>query len=242
MIIQSRSNIRVRRMAALKDKKFRREYGEYLVEGIKMVTECIEAGCEVTSVMCTPEYASVSADAVVVTRDVFEYISDEKSPQGVIASVKIPRTPVSAPEDRCILLDGLQDPGNVGTIIRTANAAGFGEIYLVGCADPYSPKSVRASMSGVFFTKLMRCTADEALDALRDVPLVSADMDGENVFGFNAPDKFCLCIGNEGSGLSQKVRSASAYTVRVPMRSTCESLNAAVSAGILMYVINGAKL
>lgn len=242
MIIQSRSNPRVRHMASLKDKKFRNECGEYLVEGAKMVSECISAHCEVTSLMCTQEYADLYPNATVVTRDVFGYISDEKSPQGILASVKLPKNNIAAPENNCILLDGLQDPGNVGTIIRTANAAGYGEIYLVGCADPFSPKSVRASMSGVFFTKLMRCTTDEALTALAKIPLISADMNGANVFRFSAPTKFCLCIGSEGSGLSEKIRSASQYAVRIPMRPTCESLNAAVSAGIMMYILSGAQI
>lgn len=241
MKLESKSNPKVRAMAALKEKKFRKERGEYLVEGVKMVSECISAGCEITSLMCTEEYLPRFASATEVSRAVYEFISDEKSPQGVIASVKIPVMPVAAPQGRCVLLDGLQDPGNVGTIIRTANAAGYGDIYLVGCADPFSPKAVRASMSGVFFTRIMQGSAQEVLSALGGVPLVCADMDGESAYGFAAPDKFCLCIGSEGSGLSEEVRHAAAHTVKIPMRPTCESLNAAVSAGILMYLLKGAE-
>ena len=96
-------------------------------------------------------------------------------------------------------------------------------------------------MSGVFFAKIMQGTADEVLSALSDTPIICADMDGENAYSFSAPQKFCLCIGNEGSGLSQKVRSAAQYTVKIPMRPTCESLNAAVSAGILMYLLGRAE-
>lgn len=243
MFIESKSNPKVRAMAALKEKKFRRERGEYLVEGVKMVSECIAAGCEITAVMCTEEYASRFPQATILSRAAYESISDEKSPQGVIASVKIPALSVRPPEGRCLLLDGLQDPGNVGTIIRTANAAGFGELYLVGCADAFSPKAVRASMSGVFFTRIMQCAeAGEALAALSGVPLVCADMNGQNVYSFTPPEKFCLCIGNEGSGLSDIVRNAAAFTVSIPMRSSCESLNAAVSAGILMYLLKGAEI
>lgn len=241
MLIQSRSNPRVKALAALKEKKFRRERGEYLVEGVKMVTECMAAGCDVTCVACTEEYAEMFPDALILSRQVFEYVSDERTPQGVIASVKLPQTAPVAPTGRCILLDGLQDPGNVGTIIRTANAAGYGDIYAVNCADPFSPKCVRSSMSGVFFARIMTGTADEVLSVLDGVPLICADMDGENVYDFAPPEKFCLCIGSEGSGLSNIVRGAARSTVKIPMRPTCESLNAAVSAAILMYLLIGAE-
>lgn len=236
MIIQSRTNPKVKAMAALKDKKFRRLRGEYLVEGVKMVEECLSAGCEVLSVMCTEECAAMFPGADVVSREVFSAVSDEKTPQGVIAAVRLPRVALRPPRGRCLLLDGLQDPGNVGTIIRTANAAGYTDLYLVNCADPFSPKAVRASMSGVFFVDIMQGSAEEALAALNGVPLVCADMGGVSAYEFCPPPTFCLCIGSEGSGLSTAVRAAADYVVGVPMRPTCESLNAAVSAGILMYL------
>ena len=241
MLIQSRSNPKVRALAALKEKKFRRERGEYLVEGVKMVSESIAAGCEVTCVACTEEYRDRFAGALVLSRQVFEYVSDERTPQGVIASVKLPSVAPVPPSGRCVLLDGLQDPGNVGTIIRTANAAGYGEIYAINCADPFSPKCVRSSMSGIFFARVMTGRAEDVLGALGGVPLVCADMGGQSAYGFKAAEKFCLCIGSEGSGLSEAVRGAADYTVSIPMRPTCESLNAAVSAGILMYLLNGAE-
>ena len=241
MIIQSRSNEKAKALAALKEKKFRRERGEYLVEGYKMVSECIAAGMEVTAVACTEEYSAYFPGAMIVSRAVFEYISDERTPQGVIASVRIPANVIVRPHGRCILLDGLQDPGNVGTIIRTANAAGYGQIYMINCADPFSPKCVRSSMSGVFFAEIMQGSAEEVLSAIDGTPLVCADMNGENAYNFRAPEKFCLCIGSEGSGLSSAVRGAAQFTVKIPMRPTCESLNAAVSAGILMYLLHGAE-
>lgn len=241
MLIQSRSNPKVKALAALKEKKFRRERGEYLVEGVKMVSECVAAGCDVTCIACTEEYADRFEGALVLSRQVFEYVSDERTPQGVIASVKMPETLPVAPSGRCILMDGLQDPGNVGTIIRTANAAGYGEIYAINCADPFSPKCIRSTMSGIFFARVMTGSCSQVLDVLDGVPLICADMDGVDMYKFNAPEKFCLCIGSEGSGLSEAVRSAAAYTVKIPMRATCESLNAAVSAGILMYSLTDAE-
>lgn len=235
MIITSKSNPLIKEISKLADKKYRRQLGQYLVEGTKPVNECIAAGCDVQKIVCSEELADRYREAVVVSRGVFESVSSEKSPQGVIAVVAMPKTDLKPPQNSCILLDGLQDPGNLGTIIRTANAAGYGEIYLINCADTYSPKAVRASMSGIFFVKIYQGEREEVLSALTETPLICADMDGEDIFDFYPPEKYCLCIGSEGSGISAAVFEKSAYKVKIPMRNTCESLNAAVSAGIAMY-------
>ena len=155
--------------------------------------------------------------------------------------MKIPTSPLVPPQGRCLLLDGVSDPANVGAVIRTAAAAGYREIYLADCADPYAPKSVRASMSGIFFCKLLCGTREAILETLGGVPLIAADMDGEDVFSFVPPEKHCICIGNEGNGLSEEVRARAAHTVGIPMQHPVESLNAAVSAGIMMYLMGYAK-
>ncbi len=241
MVITSRSNPTVREFAKLGDKKYRKETGKYLVEGTKPVREGITAGCRIDKVVCTGDNAALFDGAVVVSDEVFSYISSEKTPQGVIASVQIPQNPISRPSERCLLLDRLQDPGNIGTIIRTANAAGYREIYMINCADPYSPKAVRASMSGIFFAEIMQGAEEEILDVLDGVPLICADMDGEDIFEFSPPEKFCLCIGNEGCGISSAIGKRASHTISIPMAKTCESLNAGVSAGIAMYVLKYLK-
>ena len=237
MVITSKSNPIIKTVASLAEKKFRKQTGLYLVEGIKTVKECIAAGCEIDRIICTEDNESLFAGATVVSDAVFKSISCEKTPQGVIAVVKIPVSVLQTPEKSCLLLDCLQDPGNLGTVIRTANPAGYSDIYLINCTDPYSPKAVRASMSGIFFVNIHTGSREEVLDALKDVPLICADMDGENIFEFTPPEKFCLCIGNEGGGISEEVFAQASHTVKIPMRNTCESLNAAVSAGIAMYVL-----
>ena len=237
MIITSKANPLIKKIASLGEKKFRKEYGEYLIEGVKPVNECRAAGFEITCVVCTENLSANYPDAVVVTDELFCRISSEKSPQGVLAAVKLPDTGMKAPKGSCLLLDRLQDPGNLGTIIRTANAAGYEDVYLINCADAFSPKAVRASMGGIFYVSVHEGSDDEVLKTLSGVPLICADMSGENVFEFNPPEKFCLCIGNEGSGLSLKVRSCADHTVKIPMRTSCESLNAGVSAAIAMYAL-----
>ena len=236
MIITSKSNSLIKDIIKLQaDKKFRIAQKEYIVEGIKPVKECVSAGCAVKKIVCTEDLSADFDGVQIVSDSVFNAISSEKTPQGVLAIVALPENIIQPPEKSCILLDRLQDPGNLGTIIRTANAAGYNEIYAINCTDAYSPKAVRASMSGIFFVKFYSGNCEEILSALNGVPLISADMSGENIFKFNPPEKFCLCIGNEGGGLSSEIKVKSQFKVKIPMQETCESLNAAVSAGIAMY-------
>ncbi len=243
MILTSKNNPLIKETAALKDKKARKQQGMFLVEGRKMAMECQRSDFEIDRVFVAESYDGeipfTEEKIVRVSDDVFRFLSDEKSPQGILCRIKIPTRALTAPTGKCLLLDGVADPGNVGTIIRTANAAGYEEIYLTEeSADPYSPKSVRASMSGVFFTKIYRANRAEILSILSDTPIVVADMGGVNVFSFQAPECFALAIGNEANGISDMVQEKAAHTVKIPMQSTQESLNAAISAGIIMYVLN----
>ena len=239
MIILSRQNPLVKELASLKEKKGRRRTGTFLVEGHKMVREAVASGMDVVRLILREDYAgeTYGLPAVLLGQDAFAAVCDEKTPQGIAAEVAIPLRSVQPPQGRCLLLDGLQDPANVGAIIRTAVAAGYEDVYLAGCADPFSPKSVRASMSGVFFARIMQGTQEEILSAIAGMPVIAADMGGEDVFSYVAPEKFCLAVGSEGSGLSALVRSRADVTVRIPMDARTESLNAAVSAGILMYAL-----
>lgn len=243
MILTSKNNPLIKETAALKDKKARKQQGMFLVEGRKMAVECQRSDFEIDRVFVAESYDGeipfTEEQIVRVSDDVFRFLSDEKSPQGILCRIKIPTRALTAPKGKCLLLDGVADPGNVGTIIRTANAAGYEEIYLTEeCADPYSPKSVRASMSGLFFTRLCRGAREDVLSILKGTPLIVADMDGENVFTFPAPSQFTLAIGNEANGISCETEQAATHTVKIPMKETQESLNAAVSAGIIMYVLN----
>ncbi len=243
MILTSKNNPLVKETAALKEKKARRETGLFLVEGVKMSRECQKSGLEIERVFVTEKYSGEEFDeskTVVVSEDILRFISDEKTPQGVVCRVKIPVNPLASPQGRCLILDGVSDPGNMGAIIRTANAAGYDELYLTkDCTDPYSPKSVRASMSGVFFTRIYIGERDEILSLFKSsgTPIFAADMNGENVFTFQPPEKFAIAIGNEANGISAETFSSASRALRIPMQKTQESLNAAVAAGISMYLL-----
>lgn len=242
MVITSKSNSKIKETAKLvADRKYREESGLYVVEGIKPVNECIAAECGVSEIICVESLAGNYPSAIIVTESVFKSVSSEKSPQGVLAVVKTPVFDMVPPEGSCLLLDKIQDPGNLGTILRTANAAGYKDIYLINCTDAYSPKCVRASMSGIFFVRIHVGDRETIMKTLEGVPLVCGALDGENIFDFVPPAKFCLCIGNEGGGISREILEVSDYKVKIPMTDTCESLNAAVSAGIAMYQLKNSK-
>lgn len=243
MILTSKNNPLIKETASLKEKKGRKQHGAFLVEGRKMAQECQRSGLTIERVFLSESYqgdfCGEESKIVRVSEDVFAYLSDEKTPQGVLCRVKIPQKTLYPPKGKCLFLDGVSDPGNLGAILRTANAAGYNEVYLTNdCVDPYAPKSVRASMSGLFFTQLYFGEREEILHALQGVPLYVADMDGENVFTASAPERFALAIGNEANGISEAVFARATKTVRIPMSETQESLNAAVSAGIIMYLLN----
>lgn len=242
-MITSRQNDRIKEVKSLFQKKYRDQKGLYIVEGVKMVAEAIDKGLSIKSIFATENGYSLLKDRVntsieiqLVSDNVFTAISDEVTPQGVIAIIEKPQNIFFIAEKSCLLLDGVADPKNVGAIIRTAAASGYTEIYTLNCADAYSPKSVRASMSGIFAVKTYNL--EDVNELLKiNLPLVIADMKGENAFDSDIKERFCLVIGNEGHGVSQQVRKMARHTVSIPMQNGIESLNASVSAGILMYAL-----
>lgn len=255
-VITSKNNPVVKRAASLKDKKGRREYGAFLVEGEKMTAECLDSEIDVLRVYFCENYAGkyekrildaikrrgLQEDKIVrLSSSAFACLSEEKTPQGVICEALMPKNEIQEPTGDSLLLDGVSDPGNLGTIIRTANAAGYKEIYLVSCADAYSPKCVRSSMSGVFFTKLYNADRETTLSVLKNTPVLAADMGGENVFTCDAPERFVLAIGNEANGLSEEVKNAAAKTIAIPMSGEQESLNAGIAAAVCMYTLRRDK-
>ncbi|MBP5372665.1 MAG: RNA methyltransferase, partial [Clostridia bacterium] len=127
------------------------------------------------------------------------------------------------------------DPGNVGTVIRTAAALGIKSVYLIDCADAYSPKCVRSSMCGIYFVDIYALSYEEAENIFDGADLFIADMGGENVFDMKAEDDFCLVIGSESHGVSNFFRERAKKTIAIPMSANMESLNAAISCSKILY-------
>lgn len=246
-MITSKQNSFIKEIRSLSDKKFRDKLNLYIAQGVKLVREAFSLGLPIVAVVGTEKGLSEvdlslsQARVETVSEDVFQSIGQEVSPQGVIAVIIKPENTLVKPKSSCLLLDGVSDPTNVGAIIRTAAAAGYEIVYLTeDCADPFSPKSVRASMSGVFRVKIVRADRERLLEII-DKPIIVADMQGEDLYSFKTNGEFCLVIGNEGHGVSQTLKDRAQKTVSISMQNDMESLNAAVSAGLLMYGLKNAK-
>lgn len=240
-MIISKQNALIKEIRSLLSKKFRDSLNRYVVEGVKMVNEAFALGQKVLTVISTEkclEMLNVSGiEITLVSDEVYASVSDEKSPQGVLAVIQKPQSLAVEQDADCVLLDGVADPGNVGTIIRTMACAGYKHLYVTAdCADPFSPKAVRSSMSGIYHVNVIRVDRERLLESIHK-PLVVADMNGENVFETTVKSPLCLVIGNEARGISSTVKAIAVKTVKIPMEKGMESLNAGVSTGILMYAL-----
>ena len=232
----------------LKNRAARQAAGLYLVEGVKMVEEALQSGLARTLLydMERPSvYEAMAAhadcEAYAVSPHILAAVCDTKTPQGIAALVDLPAPPTpDALGPLIIALDGVQDPGNVGTILRTADAAGFtGALLSEECADLYSPKCLRATMGSIFRLKALVCAnLAQSLSALKDggYSLLCGELNGTPFYSRGAlGEKLCLVIGSEGNGVSQAVSAVCTHRLTLPMRGGAESLNAAVAAGIMMY-------
>ena len=215
----------------------RREAGEYLGDGVKLLEEALCWEAPLTTVVVTegaqvPELPQ-GVRAIQVPQDVMETISPMNTPQGALFLARLPET--TLPER----LDGVQDPGNVGTIWRTADALGADGLLLVnGCADPYGPKTVRASMGACFRLPVWEAGPEElcALLERSGLPLYATALQADTVSLEQAGLGRCaVIIGSEGRGVSQSLLDRSGQTIRIPMRSRCESLNAAAAASVVLW-------
>ncbi|MCL1964114.1 MAG: RNA methyltransferase [Firmicutes bacterium] len=252
--VHSGQNPRVRALRDLKQAKVRQETGCFLVEGVKLCAEALR-DAEVVTLLADMDKAEAFAPLLAQASDVLlapgrvvEGVCEAQTPQGIAASVRFPRPlALSAAQGPLLVLDGVQDPGNAGTMLRTAEAAGFaGALLSPQCADAFAPKTTRASMGSVLRLPLWRGMLEEALVLLAEegYTLVSAELGG-TPFQKTTTDigaRFALVIGSEGHGVSPAVSALCGLRVSLPMRGRAESLNAAVAAGILMYGLTAGNL
>ena len=244
--ITASGNPVVKRMKALSDSKGRREQGAFLVEGEVMIGEALMSGLtpvEALSETETPllsRLISAGADVRLCSRHILETVCDTKTPQGVCCSFRLPETGAIPEGAHLVLaLDGVQDPGNMGTILRTADAAGWQGAYLSDrCADVYSPKVQRSAMGSGFRVGTVRTNLVRRLTELKKEgwKVIVSALDGAPLYeNEEGGEKLVLVIGNEARGVTPEVQALADIRVKIPMRGKAESLNAAVAAGILMY-------
>lgn len=241
----------------LKRRKARERQGLFVAEGLRTVEELLRSSLALRGLLVseqaesTPRAAALLADVESrgielqrVSEADFASAADTEQPQGLLAIAEQPeRTLASlALRDgaRLLVLDGIQDPGNVGTLLRSASALGaVASLVLPGTVDPWNAKVVRSAVGLQFTQPPVLCTAAELLAFLRaqDCRLVGAAAEGEPVGRFRQPARLALAVGNEGQGLSAVLRDACDALVAIPMAPGAESLNVAVAAGILLHVL-----
>ncbi|MEG1658601.1 MAG: RNA methyltransferase [Oscillibacter sp.] len=224
---------------------YRRSCGEFLCDSPKLLEEALLHGGALHTVVVaegvTLPPLPAEVRTVQVPRDVMQSVSPAETPQGVLSICGLPDRPLPARLEgkRYVVLDGVQDPGNVGTILRTADALGCDGLLLVNaCADPYQPKTVRASMGALFRCPVWQCEVDSLCALLRasGLPLYGAALRDDTVDARRGDyTRAAIAIGSEGRGLSAALLAACDITIKIPMRAHCESLNAAVAATVLLW-------
>ncbi len=245
-IVTSRANPLLARVRKLNSRRtFRRGEGAFAAEGPKLLAEALRWGADLEAVICAASVVHpglpAHVRAVEVADDLLDSIADTGSPQGIvfICKGKELEMPLRFDGRRYLVLDGVQDPGNVGTIWRTADAFGAdGLILCNGCADPWNPKTVRATMGAVFRLPVYEGPLDTAAERLAEagIPLYATALreDTEDVRAIRMSTA-AVVIGSEGRGASQRALELCEKTVKIPMRSRCESLNAAVAASVTLW-------
>ena len=245
-IITSRQNplmTHLRKLAS--SRSYRKKSGEYLCDGTKLLAEALKWGAEVKTAVFS-EGVDIpplpdGVRAVRVSEELMRAVSPMETPQGALFTVALPEVqlPETLSGKHYLVLDGVQDPGNVGTILRTADAFDCDGVFLVNaCADLYNPKTARATMGAIFRHEAYTVTAEELFALLRKsgVPLYGTALRDDTVPLAEANlARAAVAIGSEGRGLSQQVLDECAKTLKIPMNPRCESLNAAIAATVVLW-------
>lgn len=245
-IITSRTNAlctHLRKLAS--SASYRRKSGEFVSDSPKLLEEALLWKADLHTVVCTEGVALPrlpdGVRLVQVPPDLMKSLSPTETPQGALAvcGMKRQQLPEKLSGRRYVVLDGVQDPGNVGTILRTADAFHADGLFLVNaCADLYNPKTVRATMGAVFRCPVWSCTVEElrALLSASGLPLYGAALRSDTVDARGVDYSRCaVAIGSEGKGLSAEMLAVCDRTVLIPMSDHCESLNAAAAATVLLW-------
>lgn len=225
----------------LSSRKERETQGLFVADGIKLLDEAVQHSAGLTTVILSDGVEAAVPDGVDVIRvpeEVMTSVSPMETPQGAVFVCRLPETHTWTPEQGMLLLDGIQDPGNLGTILRTADAFRVPVALLEGCADPYNHKTVRASMGAVFRSTPIRTTWEEAKTACKEkgIPIaVTALSDAAQDIRNAVPGKMAVVIGSEGHGVRPEILAQADAQLIIPMNPACESLNAGIAAAIVMW-------
>ena len=265
--ISSKDNSLIKHIKRLKEKKYRDEYGEFIVEGLKLINEAIQENADIRQIVVCDgcdnsemieshlKYEMARLDFIYVPQNIFKMISDVENPQGVLAVIgKIKNdnnqekdeieeaehtSNINLNEDIILALDDIQDPGNLGTILRTADSVGLKQILVSkGTADAYNPKVVRSTMGAIFRVNVIECeNLKETLKELqsKDYKVMTTSLKAKKSIYEVDYKKKIIVIGNEANGVSKEILNIADEKVIIPMLGKTESLNASVATGVILY-------
>lgn len=252
-VITSKENETVKTIKKLKDKKYRDETGLYIIEGTKMLEEAIEEKARIRKIIICEEclkagdleqkvlYEIAKYNCIYVNSKVFNSLTDVVAPQGIMAVIEKPNKDIKIKYDQDIILalDGIQDPGNLGTILRTADSVNLKQIIVTkNTADSYNPKVVRSTMGAILRIKIIE--TDDLAKTLKEAKknkfkIVATSLDTNNSIYDIDYNKKVIVIGNEANGVSKEIQELADNKVKIPMLGKTESLNASVATGIMLY-------
>ncbi len=233
-MITSTQNEKIKQLKRLKQEK-----DILCLDNPKLIDEAIKNKWEILYLLKNEEVEKqYTNDDIVVSDNVLKVFSNTITTQGVVAFIRFNKRELKPPSANFLILDNVQDPGNVGTLIRSAVGANFLDIYLISCASVTCEKTVRSSMGAIFRCKLYETRSDFIAQLKKwNLPIYIADMNGENIYNFKFPKICGVAIGNEGHGISEELKIIATKTISLPMQNNLESLNAGVSGSIIMYQI-----
>lgn len=243
-MITSVQNSIIKDIKKLHKKKYREQMNQFLVEGHHLVNEAHLSDFIIDKVIlredvALPEWIA-KKDVIYVTNEVFQTITQTETPQGIAAVVN-KHTFSNEASGHVLLLDAIQDPGNLGTMIRTAEAAGFTKVILgKGTVDPYNDKVIRATQGSIFYLPIIQADLAKVISELKSshYEIWAATLDDSQVYHeIEVTSDVGLIIGNEGAGISQEVVNQANRNVKIPIYGRSESLNAGVASGVLMYYL-----
>ena len=251
--ISSKENELIKHIKKLKDKKERDSSNEYVIEGIKLIQEAIQENVNIKQIIVCDDcdktesmpkdlmYEIAKYDCIYVTKKVFKYISEVQEPQGILAVIEKNNSDVEIDytQDIIVALDDVQDPGNLGTILRTVDSIGLTQILVSkGTADSYNPKVVRSTMGAIFRIKIIEC--EDLEKTLKEIKkhkfkVVVTSLQTENTIYEINYNKKVIVIGNEAKGVEKNIQELADEKIKIPMLGKTESLNASVATGIVLY-------
>ena len=252
-IITSKDNEIIKNVRKLKEKKYRDLNNEYIVEGVKMIKEAILEDAKIKLIVVCEDNANSGAidkkllyeiakyECIYVSKKVFDLISDVQTPQGMLAVIEKENSEdkIDYTEDVIVVLDGIQDPGNLGTILRTIDSCGLKQVIVSKeTADSYNPKVVRSTMGAIFRVKVIE--SNNILDTLKNMKkhkykIMATSLETDNSIYDVYYNKKVIVIGNEANGVSRDILDYADEKIKIPMLGKTESLNASVATAVILY-------